>query len=281
MEEFAEFAAGLDALVVESDMEASKTTFAELYAELQTTSDAVRLTKIYNDLVALRDALLESSAFATGGYRCLSGNTAWGDGENWTKLVDGDTTTKWGGGMPSEGSFVIFKQYAAGQYNVYKLVTGNDTKGNPGRNWKKWKIYGASPKLVSGTPEAEQVTRDLSSWTLLDQKEDIGQDLLPADNFTSAFFSFSEAWAKSYKYFKIEVEEAYNGSVEEGGVQNMCDVLDRVEKRGEEKQCSAVCGVPRSVDKRNGYSIPDYFAGIAEYFGRGRRKGEKIWSAIY
>ena len=212
VEEFAEFAAGLDALVVESDMEASKTTFAELYAELQTTSDAVRLTKIYNDLVALRDALLESSAFATGGYRCLSGNTAWGDGENWTKLVDGDTTTKWGGGMPSEGSFVIFKQYAAGQYNVYKLVTGNDTKSSPGRNWKKWKIYGANPKLVSGTPEAEQVTRDLSSWTLLDQKEDIGQDLLPGDNFTSAFFSFSEAWAKSYKYFKIEVEEAYSGS---------------------------------------------------------------------
>ncbi len=212
VEEFAEFAAGLDALVVESDMEASKTTFAELYAELQTTSDAVRLTKIYNDLVALRDALLESSAFATGGYRALSGNTAWGDGENWTKLVDGDTTTKWGGGMPSEGSFVIFKQYAAGQYNVYKLVTGNDTKSSPGRNWKKWKIYGANPKLVSGTPEAEQVTRDLSSWTLLDQKEDIGQDLLPGDNFTSAFFSFSEAWAKSYKYFKIEVEEAYNGS---------------------------------------------------------------------
>ena len=30
-------------------------------------------------------------------------------------------------------------------------------------------------------------------------------------------------------------EEAYNGSVEEGGVQNMCDVLDRVEKRGEKR----------------------------------------------
>ena len=30
-------------------------------------------------------------------------------------------------------------------------------------------------------------------------------------------------------------EEAYNGSVEEGGVQNMCDVLDRVEMRGEKR----------------------------------------------
>lgn len=212
IDNLAEFAAGLDEMVVLPEDEANKATFAEKYEELKTTTNADVLTLLYNELSALKEIIEESSAFATGGYRALSGNTAWGDGENWTKLVDGDTTTKWGGSMPSEGSYVIFKQNVAGQYNVYKLVTGNDTKSSPGRNWKKWKIYGASPKLVSGTPEAEQVTRDLSSWTLLDQKEDIGQDLLPGDNFTSAFFSFSEAWAKSYKYFKIEVEEAYSGS---------------------------------------------------------------------
>ena len=203
VEEFAEFAAGLDALEVESDMEASKTTFAELYAELQTTSDAVRLTKIYNELVALRDALLESSAFATGGYRCLSGNTAWGDGENWTKLVDGDTTTKWGGGMPEGGSYVIFKTYAANTFNQYMLVTGNDTKNSPGRNWKTWKIYGCNAK--GGDTSA---TRD-ATWTLIDEKTDIGQDRLPAANYAPAYFNFTNP--KGYKYFKIEVEAAYSG----------------------------------------------------------------------
>ncbi len=212
IDNLAEFAAGLDEMVVLPEDEAYKATFAEKYEEMKTTTNADVLTLLYNELNALKEIIEESSAFATGGYRALSGNTAWSDGENWTKLVDGDTTTKWGGNIPSEGSYVIFKQNVAGQYNVYKLVTGNDTNNYPGRNWKKWKIYGASPKLVSGTPEAEQVTRDLSSWTLLDQKEGIGQDLLPADKFASAFFSFSEAWAKSYKYFKIEVEEAYNGS---------------------------------------------------------------------
>ena len=206
--EFAEFAAGLDALVVESDKEADKATFAELYSELQTTADAVRLTKVYNDLVALKEALEESSAFAMGGYRCLSGNTAWGDGENWTKLIDGNISTKWGGGIPEGGSYVIFKTYAANSFGQYELVTGNDTKNSPDRNWKNWKIYGA-------TFESDEAASRDAAWTLIDQKENIGQDRLPGDNFAPAFFSFSETWP-GYNYFKIEVEAAYNngGSIQ-------------------------------------------------------------------
>ena len=202
--ELAEFAAGLDALVVESDKEADKTTFATLYEELKTTADAVRLTKVYNDLVALKEALMDSNAFATGGYRVLDGNTGTAtSGEGFAKLLDGDVNTKWCGTIPEGGSYVIFKTYAANVFNQYMLVTGNDTK-NTGRNWKTWKIYGLD---VDADASA---TRD-ASWTLIDEKTNIGQDRLPADNFAPAYFSFTNP--KSFKYYKIEVEEAYSGTL--------------------------------------------------------------------
>ena len=214
VEELAEFAAGLDALVVESDKEADKTTFATLYEELKTTADAVRLTKVYNDLVALKEALMDSNAFATGGFRVLDGNTGTAtSGEGFAKLLDGDVNTKWCGTIPAAsdteagGSYVIFKTYAAKAFNQYMLVTGNDTKNSPGRNWKSWKIYGAN---VKGNMD-ELATRDLSTWTLIDEKTNIGPDRLPADNFAPAYFSFTNP--KGYKYYKIEVEEAYSGTL--------------------------------------------------------------------
>ncbi|MBR6140701.1 MAG: hypothetical protein IKQ37_02905 [Bacteroidaceae bacterium] len=213
VEELAEFAAGLDALVVESSMESKKTDFATLYEELKTTADAVRLTKVYNDLVALKEALLYSSAFATGGFRVLDGNTGTAtSGEGFAKLLDGDVNTKWCGTIPAAtdtetgGSYVTFKTYAANAFNQYMLVTGNDTK-NTGRNWKTWKIYGAN---VKGDMD-EMAVRDFANWTLIDEKTDIGPDRLPADNFAPAYFSFTNP--KGYKYYKIEVEEAYSGTL--------------------------------------------------------------------
>ena len=198
-------------IVVESGLDEDKANFAKLLEELKTTADAVRLTEVYNELVELRNELEESAKFVAGAYRPVSGNTAWGDGENYTKLIDGDVETKWGGGMPEGGSYVIFKAYAANAFNQYMLVTGNDTKGNSGRNWKSWKIYGCNPKVPSGSDESDFVTRDLSAWTLLDAKSDIGKDRLPADNFAPAYFNISEEWKSNYKYFKIEVEAASDG----------------------------------------------------------------------
>ncbi|MBR5394728.1 MAG: hypothetical protein IK144_06540 [Bacteroidaceae bacterium] len=205
VEDLAEFAAGLDDLVIEPELASEKENFAALYEELKTTTDADQLTILHNELLALQSSLEYSAAFVAGGYRVLEGNTAWGDNENWTKLLDGNESTKWGGGMPEGGSYVIFKTFAASKFGVYKLITGNDTKNSPDRNWKDWQIFGAGGKVNDGN-----ATRDLAAWTLLDKKENIGQDQLPGDNFAPAFFSFSEEWTKEYKYFKIEVSAAYN-----------------------------------------------------------------------
>ena len=199
----------VESLVVEASMEATKAEFATKMEELKTTNDVVAMSKAFNALKELRKQLQASADFVAGGnYHALSGNTAWGAGENHTKLVDGDNTTKWGGGMPEDGSYVIFKAYEAKTYAAYSLVTGNDTQNSPGRNWKTWKIYGANPK---GDMD-DMATRDFTGWKLLDQKTDIGQDQLPAANFAPAYFTFSEGVTTKYKYFKIEVEAAYEGT---------------------------------------------------------------------
>ena len=57
------FAAIVSGLTVEADLEDEKASFQTLYAELQTTADAVRLTEVYNELVAIRAALESSAKF--------------------------------------------------------------------------------------------------------------------------------------------------------------------------------------------------------------------------
>ena len=201
----------LDALVTEDGLDAEKASFAAKLNLLKTTDDAVEMTKLYNELVALREMLEESAAFVAGGYRTVNGNPGTDtSGEGYAKLVDGNTNTKWCGTIPTGGAFVIFKKYAGDGVGQYMLVTGNDTKDSPGRNWKSWKIYGCNYKVPSGSADSNYVKRDLTQWELIDEKTNIGQDQLPADNFAPAYFNFSETWS-GYKYFKIEVEEAYSG----------------------------------------------------------------------
>ena len=206
LSEFDDF--DVDALNVESTVEDAKTEYKAKMEELKTTNDVMAMSKAYNAMKELRKQLQASADFVAGDvFHVLSGNTAWGDGENWTKLLDGDIETKWGGGMPEGGSYVIFKGYEKKLFSAYELVTGNDTGRSPGRNWKTWKIYGAS---IKGDMD-DMATRDFTGWKLIDQKTDIGQDQLPAANFAPAFFTLSEEITSKYKYFKVEVEAAYEG----------------------------------------------------------------------
>ena len=274
VEELAEFADGLEDLAVEPGLEGDKATFAELYAELKTTSDAVRMTKVYNDLVALKEKLESSAAFVAGDCaQVLSGNTAWGDNENWTKLVDGNIQTKWGGGMPEGGSYVIFRTYEAKTYNQYMLVTGNDTKNSPDRNWKTWKIYGIAGKVTDSS-----ATRDNAAWTLLDQKTDIGQDRLPGANFAPAYFNFSEEWTKSYKYFKIEVEAAYNngGSIQMSEFKMLTD--EQYEEIRQEYVDSLVKVGTAIAEEYAGATVPDALK--QQILAEGQVKAAAVQTAV-
>ena len=61
--ELEEFAGSLSSLALEADLEDEKASFQTLYEELKTTTDAVRLTEVYNELVALRTTLAASAEF--------------------------------------------------------------------------------------------------------------------------------------------------------------------------------------------------------------------------
>ena len=98
--------------------------------------------------------------------------------ETYDKLVDADINTKWGGwfdnSLSDEDSrpvntnasankmWIIVKAEKAVVPEFYFLVTGNDTGGNPGRNWASWKIYGGNFE------SDDQAVREGEGWTLID-----------------------------------------------------------------------------------------------------------------
>ena len=130
----------------------------------------------------------------------------WGDG-HYKQLVDGDNTTKWGGGIPEGGMYVIFKMLAPYAPFFYGLETGGDTEAYTGRNWKTWNIYAANFESDA------QATYGAEGWVKIDQKENIGQDRLKPLNNTISYFGFStEIPETGYRYYMVEVLEAYNGT---------------------------------------------------------------------
>lgn len=141
-----------------------------------------------------------------GGFAVIAGNMdTWGEKENYFKLVDRDHATKWGGQVQNGGSWVIFSTNEPVQPLFYKLVTGNDTQGNPGRNWRDWQVYGGN------FDRDADATVDADGWVLLDNRVGIGQDRLPAENFYTVPFGFSEGVDDEYRYFKVLITAAYSG----------------------------------------------------------------------
>ena len=157
-------------------------------------------------------------------YILLGGHTVgqWGDGF-YGNLIDGialNTTeideetgeekevkaTKWGGQADANGdTYIIFRTQDKTSPFFYTLTTGNDTQSYPGRNWGTWYIYGAN---FAGDGEA---TKDAEGWTLIDKKEDVGQDRLHPVNAQPSYFGFSEEQSE-YLYYKIVVTKAYEGT---------------------------------------------------------------------
>ncbi|MGN1257248.1 MAG: hypothetical protein ACI4UA_08820, partial [Bacteroidaceae bacterium] len=131
------------------------------------------------------------------------------DNEGYSCLFDKDKETKWCTINLDEPLYVVFAADEPITPTYYKLTTGNDTKENPGRNWKNWKIYGAN------FDSEEAATKDAEGWTLIDEKTNIGTDQLPADNFKEAYFYLSKPSTTPYQYFKIEVESLMGGLVQQ------------------------------------------------------------------
>ena len=145
----------------------------------------------------MTDGAIEGGLMSLGGTET---NSAEGPGF----LFDKDSNTKWCT-TNNATAYVIFTSDEPIAPTYYKLTTANDTGKNPGRNWKTWKIYGAN------FDSEEAAGRDAEGWVMIDEKNNIGTDQLPAANFTDAYFNMSNPSSTTYKYFKIEVEALVNG----------------------------------------------------------------------
>lgn len=128
-----------------------------------------------------------------------------GGNEGAAMLIDGRGNTKWGRSV-SDGNpnWIIFKTSQAINATSYTLTEANDTPGNKGRNWKRWKIYGAnfySDKLIA---------KDATEWVLLDEKN-VSDSEFPISTSNNSYletsFNMSEGNTGSYEYFMIVVEE--------------------------------------------------------------------------
>lgn len=184
---------------IEPNEEYKYGSYSYIMANLQLKND--ELEKFTNYLYDVAKAAIE------GGFTVISGNMDnWGANENYFKLVDKDLTTKWGGEVQKGGSYVIFCTMEPTQPLFYKLTTGNDTQGSPGRNWKDWQIYGGNFEKDA------DATADADGWVLLDDRKGIGQDRLPPANFATVPFGFTEGVNDEYKYFKVVITAAYSGS---------------------------------------------------------------------
>lgn len=116
-------------------------------------------------------------------------------GEGYDKLFDGKKETKWCTSEKQDGKwFVEFMSREPINVNSYYLTTANDTKTYPGRNPKKWKVYG---KLSEG-----------DQWTELDNRTEWSE--LPADNYKKEGFGCSHM---KCQYFRFEVSELVSGDV--------------------------------------------------------------------
>ncbi len=80
---------------------------------------------------------------------------------------------KWCTNAPA---WTIFKSADPIKPTYYGLVTGNDTHTYKGRNWKNWKIWAAN------FDSDEDATRNAEGWVLIDDKNNIGEDILHTEN---------------------------------------------------------------------------------------------------
>lgn len=141
----------------------------------------------------------------TSSYTFLSGTTDnWNDKEGPDMLIDGKSglngteSTKWGTETGGD-RFVIFKADQPIQPTYYGLVTGGDTQTYTSRNWKNWKIWGAN------FDSDDEAKKDAEGWVLIDNKQNVGTDVLKTTNCFESYIYLSEGCREPYKYFKIEV----------------------------------------------------------------------------
>ena len=121
------------------------------------------------------------------------GSAGFNSGEDYDKIVDGNTSTKWclNGG---EGNAVynIFHSSLPIYVTGYKITTANDNASYTGRNPKSWQFYGSTADSNPGVDDA--------SWELI---ASVSNDTKLRDvNFTTYTYTLPAETSKAYQSFK-------------------------------------------------------------------------------
>ena len=163
-------------------------------------AEAKRITEYLQANVKVVDPPIKAT------YEALSGSGGFG-GEDHSMLIDGDReNTKWCSN--SFPGWMIFKATEPIKPSYYGLVTGGDTDTYKDRNWKSWKIYAAN------FDSDKEATVESDKWVLIDEKNNVGTDILKTTNKYESYINLSVGCTQSYQYFMIKDVYAWGGTMQ-------------------------------------------------------------------
>lgn len=196
-----------NAWISETDVIAPNNTYpAGNYAFIKanrqlTGAEALAEAKRFSEYLNANVKKVDDPIYAT--YTALSGSGGFNN-EDHSMLIDGDRdNTKWcSNSLPG---WMIFKTDAPIKPSYYGLVTGGDTDTYQDRNWKSWKIYAAN------FDSDEEATPESDKWVLIDEKNNVGTDILKTTNKYESYINLSVGCTQAYQYFMLKDVYAWGG----------------------------------------------------------------------
>ncbi len=157
--------------------------------------------------------------------------------EGYDKLIDGKKTennfSKWCGGLPEDGAYIIMEASDFIKVTGYTLTTGNDNLSASGRNPKSWVLYGSNDYFDGS-----------ATWVAMDTVTD--NTTMQDVNYTDYSFTISENTAY-YKYYKLCITATQGAELMQLGELTI----------SYDKACTHTWGTPSTVSAAN-CKTPEY-----------------------
>ncbi len=135
----------------------------------------------------------------------------------WCSKIDGVTRYA---DRPKD--MVVWKTREPVKMVSYTLITANDTKSFPNRNWYSWTLYGG--RFITDD-EAKNALLTEEGWTIIDNQ--IKDSVLQAEN--NASFQFACNNPGVYQYYRLVIHELHViDSAQNQGIQQMDELIPGV-----------------------------------------------------
>ena len=175
----------------------------EIYAPLAGKDNMRNLAQSTNELSYGKTQYKEyERATADVFFTPDEGSAGFSTAENYDKILDGNTATKWClNGGEGNSIYNIFHASAPIFVTGYKITTANDNSKYNGRNPKSWKLYGSTADSNPGKddPSWEEIASVTNDTKLQDQ------------DLTTYTFTLPAETAKAYQSFKWVITERKGG----------------------------------------------------------------------